>query len=279
MNPGYKIGIDLGGTKICAGIEHHGVIEHKRSALLTDKDSLTKSIGNLIDFIKPLVNGSVRGIGIGVPSVVDIDSGTVYNVTNIPSWKQVPIKSILQDAFNLPVFVNNDVNCFVLGEFYYGSLKGFRSVVGITLGTGLGSGIILNGKPYYGQNCGAGEIGLIPYLDRNIEYYASGNFFEVFYQTSALHMYEKALENDDLALKAWKEYGYHLGKAIQTIMYAFDPQAIVMGGSVSKAYHFFESSMLECLNEFEFPESVKKIRIFQSKDENISLLGAVAMIQ
>jgi glucokinase len=87
------------------------------------------------------MDASVTGIGIGVPSVVDVETGIVYDVTNIPSWKKVELKSILETKFGLPVRVNNDVNCFILGEHRHGVARGFRSVVGLAMGTGLGGGI------------------------------------------------------------------------------------------------------------------------------------------
>ena len=279
LNVTSSIGVDLGGTKISAGLGKNGLIKQKRTRLLTDKESLDCTLSQVIKLIKPLVKNSVKGIGIGVPSVVDLKEGIVYNVTNIPSWKQVPIKKILQDEFDLPVFVNNDVNCFVMGEFQFGLARGFQNVVGLTIGTGLGAGIILDGKPYYGQNCGAGEVGLFPYLDHTIEYYASGNFFNVFHQVSALEAFNLATENEPKALKAWQEFGQHLGNALKMVIYAYDPQIVVMGGSLTKAFPYFQASMLDALNGFEFPETIRKVKIFASQNENISLLGAVAMVQ
>ena len=154
-----NIGIDLGGTKIQVGIEKDGRIIHKTKALLQEKDDLRSTLDQVIQFIKPLTAHKVEGIGIGVPSVVDVEKGIVYNVTNIPSWKKVALKDILEEEFNLPVFVNNDVNCFTIGEHKFGLGKDYSCMVGMSIGTGLGSGIIIGDKLYAGINCGAGEIG------------------------------------------------------------------------------------------------------------------------
>jgi glucokinase len=83
---------------------------------------------------------------------VDVEKGIVYSVINIPSWHEVPLKQILEDRFGLPVFVNNDANCFAMGELYYGSGRGYRHLVGLIVGTGLGAGIVVNGRLYSGAN-------------------------------------------------------------------------------------------------------------------------------
>ena len=273
-----NIGIDLGGTKIKVGIEHQGKIIHQKKAFLKEKDSFDSTIEQVFQLISPLAQERVGGIGIGVPSVVDVENGIVYNVTNIPSWKKVALKSILEKEFNLPVFVNNDVNCYTLGEHRFGLAKGFDTVVGMSIGTGLGSGIIIKNKLYAGNNCGAGEIGLLPYKDKNIEYYASGNFFEAFHQTTAVEASHAARRGDENALKQWREFGYHFGAAVQVVLYAYDPQVIIIGGSVSQAFEYFKDSMYESFSDFIYPESIQRLKIFISENENIALLGAAALV-
>lgn len=274
-----KIGVDLGGTNVRAGIEINGSIHHRNNALLTDKHSLSNTLLQLIEMIKPLIKPDVKGIGIGVPSVVDVEKGIVFDVVNIPSWKRVPLKDILEKEFSLPVYINNDVNCFVLGEHRFGAVKGFRTVVGMSAGTGLGAGIIINNQLFSGNNCGAGEIGLINYLDHNIEYYASGNLFGAFHHTTAAQSHEEAVKGDLHALELWKEFGFHLGQAVKTVVYAYDPEAIVIGGSLAKAFPFFEKAMHDALQDFSYPQSIKRLKIFQSQNENIPLLGAAALVK
>lgn len=273
------IGVDLGGTKMRAGINYDGSITDHRYSLLHSKDSLDETLSQVIGLISPLVKPGMTGIGIGVPSVVDIERGIVYNVVNIPSWERVELKDILEKEFNLPVFVNNDVNCFVLGEQRYGLAKGFSSLVGLTLGTGLGSGIIINNQLYAGANCGAGEIGYLPYRNHNLEYYCSGNFFQSEKHSSALVAFEEAGKGNSQALKSWNEFGIHIGNAIKCVLYAFDPEAVIIGGSVSNAYNFFYDSMIKELQDFLFPESIKKLKIIQSVNKDIQLLGASALIK
>lgn len=272
-----NIGVDLGGTKIKVGVAEGNVILNQTTALLLRKDSLSSTLTQLIELIRPHFSKTIEKIGIGVPSVVDIENGIVYNVTNIPSWEKVALKDILENEFQIPTFINNDVNCFTLGEYLYGDAKGYSSVVGITIGTGLGSGIIIDNKLYKGNNCGAGEIGLVKYLEKNYEYYIGSYFFERTYGFDALTAYKKALSGDLIGIQAFAEFGKHLGAAIQTIMYVFDPEVIIIGGSISKAYEFFEAEMNNALLDFEFPESLKRIKILKSKNDNITLLGAAAL--
>ncbi|SEJ29629.1 glucokinase [Cyclobacterium xiamenense] len=273
-----NIGIDLGGTKIQVGIEKEGKIIHKTKALLKEKDDLESTLNQVKQFIEPLTQHKVDGIGIGVPSVVDVAKGIVYNVTNIPSWKKVSLKDILEDEFKLPVFVNNDVNCFTIGEHKFGLGRDYSCMVGMSIGTGLGSGIIIGNKLYAGTNCGAGEIGLLPYKDKNIEYYASGNFFSAFHQTTALDAFNQAERGDEKALELWEAFGYHFGAAVQVVMYTYDPEAIVIGGSVANAFPYFEASMKASFSDFIYPESIKKLKIHLTKNEDIALLGAAALV-
>jgi len=272
------IGVDLGGTNIRAGIQHEGNVISPKKELFNTKRPLQETLSQLIEFIRPLVQDDVKGIGIGVPSVVDVEKGIVFNVVNIPSWKQVPLKDILEDEFRIPVRVNNDVNCFILGEHQFGLVKDFKNVVGVSSGTALGCGIIINNQLFTGNNCGAGEIGLLHYLDHNIEYYASGNFFKVFFNTTAEEAYRAAVNRDIAALGYWREFGNHLAEALKSVIYAYDPEAIVLGGSLSKAYAFFNDAMRASLQNFAYPESIKRLKIYQSQNENTTLLGAASLI-
>jgi glucokinase len=272
------IGIDLGGTNVRAALENDGVIVNFRKEPFNTKSSLDETLSQLKEFIRPLVAKGVRGIGIGVPSVVDVKNGIVFNVTNIPAWKRVPLREILEAEFGLPVCVNNDVNCFALGEHQFGTLRGLKNVVGVSIGTGLGSGIIINDSLFEGVNCGAGEIGLLPYLDHNIEYYASGNLFKVKFNTTAEVANKQACEGNPVAIGQWKEFGMHVGEALKCIAYAYDPEAIVLGGSLSKAFGLFNESMYLSMQDFEFPESIKRLKVFQSTNDNITVLGAAALV-
>jgi len=272
------IGVDLGGTNVRAGLIENGVITSVNQALLIEKDSVQGTISQLISIIAPLIKHGTKGIGVGVPSVVDIEKGIVFDVVNIPSWKRVELKKILETEFKIPVSINNDVNCFALGEHKYGQAKSFSSFVALALGTGLGAGIIINNALYAGNNCGAGEIGLLPYLDNNFEFYTSSTFFESIFSTTALKAHGGALNGDARSIDIWAQYGFHLGNVIKAVVYTYDPEAIILGGSISKAFAFFEEPMRKALDNFLFPETIKKLKIIRSQTENIALLGAAALM-
>lgn len=273
------IGVDLGGTNIRAGTRDQDAIAERRQISLTGKDSLEWTLQQLKDLIRPLLSPSVQGIGVAVPSVVDVEHGVVYNVVNIPSWERVELKAILEKEFEVPVQVENDANCFALGEHLHGKAKGYRSVVGITLGTGVGSGLILNGRIYGGSNGGAGEVGYLNYRDRDFEFYGGSFFFAEVHQTSALEVFRGAREGDKKAISIWNEYGNHIGDLIKSVVYAYDPEAIVFGGSIANAFEFFEPSMrLTFSTRFHFPVSMSKLKIFKSDNENITLLGASSLV-
>lgn len=273
-----NIGVDIGGTNMRAGIELGGSITRQSNVLLENKESLSATLTQLMDLIRPYTQYPVKGIGIGVPSVVNVDKGIVYNVMNIPSWEEVALRDIVEKEFNLPVSINNDVNCFTLGEHRFGLAKKYKSVVGMAIGTGIGSGIIINNELYPGNNCGAGEIGMLPYKDSILENYVCNRFFEDHLGCDAYEAHEAALKGDAKVIRIWEEFGIHLGVVVKTVLYTYDPEAIILGGSLAKAHQFFRASMLDSLQDFAYPESVKRLTLLLSENENIALLGAAALM-
>ena len=196
MSEPAVIGVDLGGTNVRAGkVVGQEIVAHRARAI-TCRGTQESVLQEIRETIAAVFDKKVAGIGIGVPSLVDVDKGIVYTVENIPSWKEVPLKDILEQSFQVPVYVNNDANCFALGELYFGAGRGYRDLVGMVLGTGLGAGIIINGKLYCGRNCGAGEIGTIPYREHTVEYYCSGQFFQHQYGVDGGTLYEQARQGD-----------------------------------------------------------------------------------
>lgn len=273
-----KIGVDLGGTNVRAGLINDDAIIRMKTNPLINKDSLEQTIDQVKTAIHSVKMPSVAGIGIGVPSVVDVQKGIVYDVVNIPSWKKVPLKYILEEEFEVPVYINNDSNCFVLGEKYCGFGKQHKNFVGITIGTGIGAGLMINDQLYNGNNCGAGEIGYLPYLDHDFEYYCSGNFFEKIHGVSAYSTFLAAQANDAAALELWKEFGHHVGNVLKAVVYAYDPEAIIFGGSISQAFPYFKTQMMDSLREICFPKSIEKLHIYNSNIHHISMIGAAFQV-
>jgi glucokinase len=277
MNDRKIIGVDLGATNIRGGLvngSQPGQIHSRRIRSAGTEDEVLEDMYAVLD---PLIEKEVAAIGIGVPSVVDIEQGIVYDVQYIPSWKEVHLKKILEYRYRVPVFVNNDANCFVLGEYYFGKGAGVENFVGLAIGTGMGAGIIINHRLYAGPNCGAGEFGMVDYLDHCFEYYCSGQYFQNVYHTDGQIVFEKAKAGDLQAQQYYAEMGKHLGNAIKMIMYTYDTSFIVLGGSVRHAYPFFKDAMWERINTFAYTKSLAKFRIELSELENSGILGAAGL--
>ncbi|HQJ75117.1 MAG TPA: ROK family protein [Bacteroidota bacterium] len=272
------IGVDLGGTNVRCGLVEDEKIINLLAKSINSSGTEIEVLNDIFLLLDDLVADDIEGIGIGVPSVVDVENGIVYDVYNIPSWKSVPIKNILEKRYNKPVYVNNDANCFALGEKYFGKAKKYNNIVGLIIGTGLGAGIIINGKLYNGTNCGAGEFGMIPFKDDILEHYCSGYFFKKKYDITGEELYNLAVSKDEFALNVFREYGKNLGEAIKIILYAIDPEIIVMGGSVSKSFKYFKDALFETISDFGYPKSLEKLKIEVSDVANVAILGAVGLL-
>jgi len=271
------IGVDLGGTNIRAGKIIGEEIVQLTKLPTPSKGSVEEVVDQIYAAIDECIDGFSISIGVGVPSVVDVEQGIVYDVTNIPSWKVVRLKELLEKRYNLPVFVNNDANCFSVGEKFFGKAKLFKNIVGVTLGTGLGCGLIFNGKLYEGSNCGAGEFGNVPYLLHTTEYYASGQFFTDEKKVNAIELAIKAQIGDESALKIFAEYGFHLGQALKSILYAYDPEVIILGGSVSKSFSLYKDAMYDAIQDFAYRNVLANLKIEVSDLENSAIFGAAAL--
>ncbi len=271
------IGIDLGATNIRGAVVADEKISEIISRRIQTKGTEEQVLEDVYSLIDALIDKDIKAIGIGVPSVVDVKLGIVYDVIHIPSWKEVHLKELLETRYRIPVFVNNDANCFALGEHYFGKGKDAVDMIGLTIGTGLGAGVIINNHLYAGRNCGAGEFGMVDYLNHNYEYYSSGSFFQNVYGLNGEEVFKNAKNGDEHALKLYAELGKHLGNAIKMIMYTYDTELIILGGSVQLAFDFFEKAMWERIKTFEFPKSIEHLQIKTSALENSGILGAAAL--
>ncbi|HVN79528.1 MAG TPA: ROK family protein [Terriglobia bacterium] len=271
------LGVDLGGTNVRVGLVQNGKVSHIHSNRIDANASQETVLEEIEKLLDKIFSSEVSGIGIGVPSVVDTELGIVYDTLNIPSWQEVPLKSIWEDHYHVPVFVNNDANCFVLGESYFGKAKGYRNVAGMVVGTGLGTGLILNGQLYSGSHCGAGEFGVVPYRDGILENYAGGQFFQRVYGVTGELLAMRASQGDVEAKRIFDEFGLILGDAIQFVMYAVDPDIVVLGGSVSRDFQYFENSLRSSLDKFLYQRAARALKIVVSDIEHAAILGAAAL--
>jgi len=271
------LGVDLGGTNMRSGIVENGTIvrvsKNNVPKTTDDQEVLTK----LIETIEDTFNDQINAIGVGVPSLLDRKKGIVYTVQNIPSWKEVHLKTILEEKFKVPVFIDNDANCFALGERIFGAGKDYEDFVGLSIGTGLGCGIIKNGQLIPDANSCSGEFGSLFYLDSIVEDYCGSNFFINNFNDTGSNIAGKAKDNDPEALEAFRQYGFHLGKAIQMILFSVDPEAIILGGSIAKSMEYFKESMYDTFKEFPYPNVIDKLKIIKATNSDAGILGAAAL--
>lgn len=272
-----RITIDLGGTNLRAALlDADRITEYKTEPCKAEgtEQEVTDQIIRLCEAVN---DGKAEKIGVAVPSVVDYERGIVYDAVNIPSWHEVHLKEILEQRFGIEAAIDNDVNCFVNGELHFGQGRSYRNLVGITLGTGIGAGIIASGSLYRGFNTGAGEIGCLPYRDADYEHFTSSIFFKT-HGTTALEEAQKAEAGDAESLKLWQEFGHHLGRLLQVVLLTYDPEAIIIGGGIAAAAKFFDASMRRSLREgFPYPHEAERVSILYSKLEDANLLGAAKL--
>ena len=270
------LGIDLGGTNLCLGLVENGIVKERISVPSFEPSAtLDETLEYLAEQIAKVLTPQITKIGIGVPTVVDVHRGIVYEAANIPSWTEVHLKDFLEARFGLPVSVNNDANCYAMGAYgKYPEDAKPESLVAMTLGTGLGIGIVDNGRLICGVNCGAGELGYLGYNGGCLEEFCSKQFFAK-YNADSYELSLAAQAGDPEALKIFKEFGRHLGYAVSIVMFAYDPSHVVFGGGIANALPLFKDSIMEYLREnFPLSKSVDRLVIDAQTSIDTTILGA-----
>lgn len=271
------IGVFLGGKTLMAGRIKDGKVEQKEVRIIDNLAAEEEILKEVIDIIQVVFNDEVEGIGVGVPSLVDVHKGIVYQVAKIPSWEEVHLKEILEGRFKVGVYLNNDANCFAVGQKYFGKAQNYSNVVGVVIGVGLGCGVITNGQLYSGHNCGAGEFGSLPYREHDFEHYCSETFFQKKYGEKFTEFLQRAKNKDKIAMALFEHYGYDIGNAIRAMLFAYDPEVIVIGGRMAEAFPFFQKTMMEKVKTFPYAKTIKRLKIEVSDEPDISILGAAAL--
>ena len=290
MRKKYRIGTDLGGTKIFSGmIDDDGKVVGKPAELPTNAaepaDAIAGRIIRTIELAAGKSMAGVRGIGIGSPGPLNFKDGIILSPGNLPTMHNYNLKSKVQEYFNVPVNVNNDANCFVLGESCYGEVKGAKYAFGVTLGTGFGSGIVIDGRIYSGSTDTAAEIDPSPYLDGNLEDYISGRGVVKMYRNrnsaekTPKEIADAARKGDRQSIETWEEFGMHLGKALSYAVNLLDPEVIIIGGSLGNAYDVFSGKMIETLNNYICPIPRSRLKVVKAKlGGNAGFIGAACLM-
>ena len=292
MSERIAVGVDLGGTKIVAGlVTDSGRIMAKPVKVATNaQDPAEEIMKRMIGAINKTLDEAgltvdkIAGIGIGSPGPLDLKKGIILNTGNLPTLNNYKIKSRIKKEFSLPVKVNNDANCFALGEACFGAVMRIKLAVGVTLGTGFGCGLIINGRIYDGATGTAAEIDMCPYLEGNLEDYISGRGVEKIYQSlsgkssTPKEIEDLARHNDPVARETWQCFGTHLGVALSYVVNLFDPDTIMVGGSLSNAFDLFFTATMETLNQNVNPIPSANVKVVKAKlGSNAGFIGAACL--
>ena len=298
----YALGIDIGGTNTVIGL-----VDKAGNVLGTDSVK-TQSLPVLEEYVKTVSNiakdiiakngiaiNDIVGLGIGAPNA-NYYTGNIEMAPNLP-WKQdkVPLAKMFHEELNIPVTITNDANAAALGEKMYGVAKDMDNFIMITLGTGVGSGIVINGQLVYGHDGFAGELGHV-IIERNgrlcgcgrrgcLETYCSATGIvrtakerNTPFLTSK-DIYDAAVKGDKTAIDIFKETGTRLGRALADMVVFSSPEAFVLFGGLAKAGDFILKYTKEAMEDTIMPIFKGKVKILLStmKDADAAVLGASAL--
>lgn len=315
MNSQYVVGIDIGGQTTKLGVvDARGTVLAQTVIRTDNHDTVEPYIDEVAEALNRIIKeakaeGNIRGIGVGAPNGNHYQ-GTIENAVNI-SWggnRTIPFARLLSEKMNgLPVSLTNDANAAAVGEMTYGAARGMKNFIMITLGTGVGSGIVINGEIVYGHDGFAGELGHTCAVRNNgrscncgktgcLETYASAigvartarEWLELNDEPSSLRsldnitskdVYEAAKEGDKLALKIFDFTGRVLGRSFADFVAFSAPEAIVLFGGLARAKEYLAGPIEESLNEHLLHLWKNKIKIVfsQLKESDAAILGASAL--
>lgn len=311
-----RIGIDVGGTNVkLALVSRQGKIIYSNSIPTHAEMGYEYTVNNIKQAIWDLLKetGSkpedIEGIGFGFPGQVDYKSGIVRLAPNIPGWVDVPIGEIIEKEFNIPTRVDNDVRCAALGELNFGAGKGCENLICITVGTGIGSGLIVNGKLVRGASNAAGEIGHIK-LQMNggpicgcgdtgcMEAFASGPAIVAMAEDyirggkstkyrelanpeiTPYIVYEAAKAGDAVARRIFTIMGEYIGIGLASVVNLLNPEKIIIGGGVAAAGDFLLTPIKETIKERAMKIAGETVAVVPAELGNTAgVIGASMLIE
>ena len=312
----YAIGIDIGGTKISLALgTAQGRILTRREIPTRTGTKTKVCIKELTACLVTLIKGfaipkkKILGIGVGCPGAVNAQKGVLPRSPNLPGWTGLPLRNILKKATGLPVSLANDANAAALGESFFGAGKKSKNFIYITVSTGIGGGIVINGQLYEGSSFVAGEIGHMSIVPEGrkcncgqkgcLEAYASGtaigNFVRERMAQSNARVWKSltgnkrfhaqqvgmaAREGHKLSIESYRQAGYYLGIGIANLLNILNPEQVVIGGGVLKSAHtVFWRSMVQSAKQHAWPEAFRAVKIVHSQLKgNVGDLGALALV-
>jgi glucokinase len=286
------IGIDLGGTKIA------GVLATPSGKVLMDVQVPTEAhkgkkqvIENIKKAIRLLIRSQkvkIKAIGIGAPGPILYEKGVVVEAPNLPGWKRVNLKQILEKEFRVPIFVDNDANCAALAEAWFGAAKFVRHFIYMTISTGIGGGIIIDKKLYRGAIGSAGEFGHME-IDLSgpkcgcgkrgcLEALASGSALKRKTGMDAISLELAARQGDKKAQAAIREAAHYLAIGIANLVNIFNPEMVVIGGGLSNMRELLLVPIRKEFKKYALTLPAKSVKIVRAKlGTQAGVLGAAAL--
>lgn len=315
--PDSYLSVDLGGTSLrMALLDAEGAFLAQQvlsSDLVRKGADLIKVLSQeaeLFRFRAEKIYAEIRGMALGIPGLVDSGRGVVRQSPHFPEWRDVPLREALQSALPFPVVMENDANQAALGEAWKGAGREWPSFILLTLGTGVGGGVILDGKIFHGPNGFAGEMGHIVLERRGLPgALGSRGTLETLASQSGLRLQLESLQNagglpaaisdldpadpalpeklfqaasagESVALEIWREFGVALGCGIASLGLAFGFERFVVGGGLSAAWRFFEKGLREEIQDRVYPCLAERMETAPAKlGNNAGLLGGVRLVQ
>jgi len=304
------IGVDLGGTNTrTALVARSGDILEKQKEETLAAEGHEKVIAKLIRNIdRQRANADqygrrVAAVGVGAPGVIYEQTGVVVKSPNFPDWNDLPLKQILEGELKLPVFIENDANAAALGEQWRGAAKDIRSMIFLTLGTGVGGGIILDGRIWHGADGMAGEVGHMTIIPDGricgcgnrgcLEMYASSRGIVMTFKAmcaekrldaedrkelTSAQIYQAARNGDTVAHLVMKDMGRYLGIGIANLINIFNPEMVVIGGGVMDAWDLFIDATREEVRKRAFAYTAERTKIVPSMlGDEAGMVGAAAV--
>jgi glucokinase len=305
------IGVDLGGTNVrTAVLNRDGEVLARHKEATNVAEGKEKVIARLVAFI----NGqrefasreghSVAAVGVGSPGVILSEKGIVVKSPNFPDWNNLPLRQRLEEALDLPVVIENDANAAALGEQWLGAGRRIRTMILITLGTGVGGGIVLDRKLWSGTDGMAGEIGHMTLFPDGrqcscgnrgcLEMYASARGIVMNYgeelekdqvpqsdprrNYTAVRIYDAARGGDARAASAMRRMGRHLGIGLASLINIFNPEMIVIGGGVKESWDLFIADTRDEVRKRAFAYPAERTDIVPAVlGDDAGMVGAAAL--
>ncbi|OJX47306.1 MAG: hypothetical protein BGO78_17730 [Chloroflexi bacterium 44-23] len=298
---------DIGGTQIRVAAHDSSTLSCIDQKKIATQRQGQYPIQRLINLIRDISKDHIlKAISIGVPGFLDLEKGIILNCPNIPGWVNFPIRQILTEQFNVPIYINNDANLAALGEWKYGIGQGHKNLLYLTISTGIGSGVIINNQLLLGTKGLAGELGHTT-LEPNgplcgcgqyghLEALASGTAIKAYVEaqiesgrSSTLSgsinfqgndIFLAARNGDSLAFEAYQRAGKYLGMAIANFLHIFNPSIVILGGGVTQVGDLLFKPTESSLRDHVIrPEYIDMLQLTKSSlGDDVGLQGALAYL-